>query len=281
MAEAVAEVPAAPVVPAPAADPAVTATPDQEVKPERTFNQKELDEIVEKRLAKERRKREATKRENEVLRRLALERGERREEPRKEAKPSADAEPKRENFETYEAFLEARAEWRADQKVDKRLAERDQKSKQEADNAALAKQREDFRKRTKELAKDLSDFDEVMAEATSSPDSAVSRLFAEPINECENPSAVLYHLAKNPDEAERIADLPGPKQAREIWALDAKLKSAPPPKKPSNAPEPINPVGGKSVKGDDMPEVKLADGRVNPEWTKWRNRQEQASKKGN
>jgi hypothetical protein len=72
--------PAAPAAPAPAAetvvDPNATAAPDvktpEENKPERTFSQKELDEILEKRLAKERRKREELSRRLQVTEELAL-----------------------------------------------------------------------------------------------------------------------------------------------------------------------------------------------------------------
>lgn len=271
----------APATPAPADTTAVPAgeAPKPETQPERTFTQKELDEIVERRVAKERRKREELKTRLKVTEELAL-RSKPADQSQRKQQPSNDDEPKREAFDTYEAFIEARAEWRADRKVTERLT----KDREEQDRNRTAtetqKRAEDAKKRVQELAKPFEDFEEVMEAATSSPEAPVSRLLMDPVIECDNPAAVLYHLAKNEQEAERIASLPAQKQAREIWALDAKLKSAPAPKKPSNAPEPIKPVGGKPVTGDEMPEVKLADGRVNPEWLKWRQRQEAAARKG-
>ena len=259
--------------PAPVAqpDPAVTATPEPEApKPERTFTQAELDAAIEKRLAKERRKRHEIEIRAKVAEELALKKG---GDQKPENQPQPTGEPKREQFDTYEAYIEARAEWKAEQKIEAKWKERDTKSQEDSSKAEQQKRAEDFRKRTKELAKEIKDFDEVMAEATSDPEAPVSRLFAEPINECDNPAAVLYHLAKNPEEAERIASLGAHKQAREIWALEAKLKAEPPPKKPSNAPEPIAPVGGKVAAGDKEP-----DAKTNPQgWYAWR--QKQAAKR--
>ena len=260
--------PAAPEVPAAAPANAAVETPAPDTPaPEKTFTQKELDEILEKRLSKERRKREELKQERDVLRKLALERG---EQPRNDppAKPAESGEPKREQFADYESFIEARAEWRAEQAVEKKLAKKEEEAKTRTATEQQLKQAEEFKKRTKDSAKDLEDFDEVMAEATDSPDKPVSRLFADPINECENPAAVLYHLAKNPEEAERIASMGAAKQAREIWALEQKLKAGPPPKKPSSAPAPITPVGGKGNATDDEP-----DPGNTKAWIAWRNRQ--------
>jgi hypothetical protein len=259
---------------APVAQPETTAVPGAEAKPEvpeRTFSQKELDDIVEKRLAKERRKREELKTRLKVTEELAL----RAKPPEPERKPARDDEPKRDQFDTYEAFIEARAEWRADKKVEERFNKEREEQKNRTAKEQDQKRVEAFQKRTRELAKSLEDFDEVMAAATADPESAVARLLADPIDECDNPAAVLYHLAKNADEAERIASLPAGKQAREIWALDTRLKSAPEPKKPSKAPEPINPVGGKTAQGDAEPDA--SDTKA---WIAWRNRQIAAKARG-
>lgn len=268
------DAPAGVVTPAPEAagqpaavvtEPNLTAT-----EPEKTFTQTELNNIVERRLAKERDKRKEVENRARVAEELALKM---RDTPKSQP-PKGDGEPKREQFDSYETFIEARAEWKAEQKVNAKLAERDQKSQVDTQRREAEQRAESFRTRTKELAKDIADFDEVMAEATGTADTPVSRLLAEPVNECENPAAVLYHLAKNPDEAERIASLSGAKQAREIWALDQKLKAMPI-KKPSSAPAPINPVGGKAGAADDEP-----DANDTKKWIAWRTRQVIKQKKG-
>lgn len=259
------------VAPAPAATPPGADTPPAEApKQERTFSQSELDEIVEKRLAKERRKREELNTRLKVTEELALKRAER--ERAEQPKPQPTGEPTRDQFTSYEEFIEARAEWRADQKVEKKFQERDAKDRERSAQSEHEKQREAFRKAMKESAKDISDFDDVMGEIKA--DDPVGRVSATAIEAADAPGKVLYHLAKNPDEAERIASLPPGKQAREIVRLEEKL--AKPPVKPSKAPEPIEPVGGKAAVGDEMP-----DAAKQPEkWLEWRNRQLAAKRKG-
>ncbi len=100
-----------------------------------------------------------------------------------------------------------------------------------------------------------------------------------PIEASEAPGKILYHLAKNPDEAERIASLPLGQQAREIWKLEQTLASAKPPVKPSAAPEPIKPLGGsKAVSGDEMPDPNKNGGK---DWLDWRNRMDRVKRQGN
>lgn len=268
----------APEVPAqepkPEAQPAAQPQPQpDEKKPDRVFTQAELDEIVEKRLAKERRKREDTKKENEVLRKLALERGE-QPTPKKEA-PAEDREPVRSDFETYEDFLAARADYRAGKTAKSVIAEErkeaERKAKEEADAKAAAAWREKVNKNSEGIA----DFSEVMANLT--PDMPVAKLPSDPIGECDNPAKVLYHLATHPEEAERIASLPLGQQARAIWKLDTDLASAKPPVKPSKAPAPISPNGG----GNAKPVGEMPDPNTDQAgWLAWRNAQVRLARKG-
>lgn len=265
------EAPAAPAAPAAApdnaapVDPNATAAPGTEYQPEqqpeKTFTQKELDDILEKRLAKERRKREELSRRLQVTEELAL-RG--RPEPAQPAQPADNGEPKREHFDTYEAFIEARAEWRAERKVTETLAKQ---REQEAQNRTAEEQRKletQFRERAQAASKEIEDFEDVM----STSDAPMTRAMSEAIITSDIGPKIAYHLAKNPDEAERIAALPAARQAAEIGKLEAKLASEPPKevKKPSAAPDPIKPVGARSTVKDDMP-----DPKKDPQaWLKWR-----------
>lgn len=253
---------ASPAAPAQAAE-----TPQAEPqKPERTFTQAELDEIVEKRLAKERRKRDEIRTERDVLRKLALERPapEKAQEPAQRAQVAT--EPTRDQFQTYEEFIEARAAYRAEQKVDSKLKEREAADRELAAQTEQQKAREQFQKSMRESAKDIEDFDDVVRGIRASD--PVANVAASALEAADAPGKVLYHLATHPDEAERIASLSVGKQARAIVELEAKL--AKPPIKPSKAPEPIKPVAGaKAATGDEMP-----DPAKEPEkWLKWRNAQ--------
>ncbi len=278
------EVPAAPAAPAaapanaaPVAQPEVTATPGEtkpegQQPPEKTFSQKELDDIIEKRLAKERRKREELQRRLTVTEELAL-RGRRDPDQPQPAKPAEDGEPKREQFGTYEEYLEARADWRADRKVEERFKKQSEEQTQTRTAQEQQKLMKDFQGHAAKVAKELEDFEEVMesSEAPMTREMAMAMLHAGEIG-----PRIGYHLAKNPEEAQRIAALPESRQAAEIGKLEAKLLTpAAEPKKPSKAPAPIDPVGGKKVATDDMPDP--SDTKA---WIAWRERQIRAKRTG-
>jgi soluble cytochrome b562 len=266
-------VPAVEVKPAPGATPeAAPVDPNaapETPKPPRVFSQEELDSIVEKRLAKERRKREDIERRLKITEELHLRAQEKA--PEKPA-PKGD-EPVRADYNTYEDFIEARAEWRAAKKAEEILSKRETQDRERQALTEQQKAGEEFRRKAKENAKDIHDFQEVMDSITA--DDPVAAISAMPIEASENPGKILYHLKKNPDEAERIASLPLGQQAREIWKLEQTLMSAKPPVKPSKAPEPIKPIGGKTAVGDEMP-----DPAKDPDkWMKWREGQIAARKR--
>lgn len=248
---------------APAADP---AAPVVEQQPERTFNQKELDEIVEKRLAKERRKREDIERRLRVTEELVLKGKD--QQPAQRQEQSESGEPTRDKYATYEEFIEARAEWRADQRVEKRFKEREEKDRQLSAQEQTKKAGDEFRKRLQESAKDIEDFDETVSGLRA--DDPAANIWSPALEACEKPGVMLHHLIKNPSEAERIAALSPGLQAREMLKLEQKLTVPAKEVKPSNAPDPIKPVGGnKASVGDEMPDP----AKKPEEWLKWRNRQ--------
>ena len=77
------------------------------------------------------------------------------------------------------------------------------------------------------------------------------------IIQADNAEEVAYYLAKNQDEAKRIASLDPIAQVRAIGKLEAKLSAEPPkPITPSKAPAPISPVGGNKGASNDEPSDK-------------------------
>jgi len=249
-------------------EPTATAEPVAETKPEdrpeKTFTQRELDEILEKRLSKERRKREELSRRLQVTEELALRS---RPEPKQEAKPAEAGEPRRDSFDTYEAYLEARAEWRADQKVEQRFKAREEQSAKQQAAQSEQEAAKRFREHAAKVAAEIEDFEDVLA-ASSAP---MTQAMANAITRSgENGPRIAYHLAKNPEEARRIAALDPAEQAMEIGFLRASV-SKEPVKKPSKAPAPIEPVkAGKTVSANEMPDPTSQNGDA---WAKWRNRE--------
>lgn len=257
----------------PAATPATVAQPDpgtapetqqQDPKPDRTFTQRELDEILEKRLAKERRKRAEIETRLKVTEELALRA--KPAEPKPEPK-AADGEPKRENFSTYEDYLEARADWRAERKtaeaLEARFREQEKRNTETQQAARLQKMQETWQASVAKAAERYADFYDVL-EASDAP---MTQAMHAAIMDADDPAAVAYHLVKNKQEAERIAGLDPRLQAREIWKLETGIPKAQ--AKPSKAPPPIDPVRGKSTVTDD----EEPDPKDTEKWVKWRNRQ--------
>lgn len=66
--------------------------------------------------------------------------------------------------------------------------------------------------------------------------------FLEAITELDNSAAVYHELAGDPDEMERVLELPSHKMGMELAKLSAKLAAKPAPKPVSRAPAPIKPL---------------------------------------
>lgn len=182
---------------------------------------------------------------------------------RQQPPESGSDAPKREQFETYEEFI--RAEARHYAKIEAREeAKREREESRKSDEQTRAKSEQDRVQRDWnakcDKARDaVEDFDEVCAES----EAVVTQAMSSAILESDHGALIAYHLAKNPAEAERISKLPPSKQAAAIVALEEKVTK--PAKRPSSAPEPINPVGqkGKEVEKDpsQMTDKEFADWR--------------------
>ena len=183
--------------------------PDQTPE-EKRFSQAELDAIIDKRFAKERRKWE---REQKL----------RAPEP---AQPPAELPPQ-EQFESPEAYAEALAERKAHQLIARREAEREQ-----------AETLERYHEREEEARSKYDDFEQVAYNSRL----PITQVMAQTIQASEVGPEVAYYLGSNPKEADRISRLSPFMQAKEIGKIEAKLSENPPVKKSTSAPTPITPV---------------------------------------
>lgn len=234
--------------------PAPETTADQESeesKPEKTFSQAELDEILQKRLAKERRKLQQQanlEAENRILKEKLQQ-----QDPPKPTAP--DGKPTPDKFGTYEEYLDALTDWKIEERQKKVAAERE---------AETAKQREaNTQKRWSEgvekAREKLPDYDDVLDQ-----DLAISRPMMESILDSDVGPEIAYYLGKNPAEAQRIAGLGPIAAAREIGKIELKLERQSSEPEKSNAPKPP-PSSGSRGQVEKSP-AEMSDA----EFAKWR-----------
>jgi hypothetical protein len=216
------------------------ARQDGETKPEteqakapRVFTQEELDAEIGKRLARQERK-AARERDRAIAEAVA------RAQPKLD--PQAPEKPNPEAFKSTEDYLEALTDWKVDQRV-----------KAEREASAKAQREHSTRQATEEVVNAHRDREDVAREkyddfdtVVYNPQLSITTAMAETIQESDNGPELAYFLGKNPKEAARIAALSPFLQAKELGRLESKLTAAPPATKTSSAPEPINPVKGKT-----------------------------------
>lgn len=78
---------------------------------------------------------------------------------------------------------------------------------------------------------------------------------------------ILYHLGKNPDEAERLLSLPPTKMAIGLSKLEGELSKG---KSISKAPAPLNPIKPKSTATFDPDDHSRSDPEYRRQWSEWR-----------
>jgi predicted TIM-barrel fold metal-dependent hydrolase len=197
----------------------------------------------------------------EAMLEQVLSRNQMPEKPEVKAEPAA--EPKLEQFQTYEEYVGALADYRAELKVQQKLSEMEQRQK--AVEAARQKSQvvEQFQSKASTFAVEHPDFNDV----AFNPELPVTDSMAEAIQQSDNGPELLYHLGKNPSEAARIAALTPLMAAVELGKLAVKV-SLPQPRNKTAAPPPIRPLSGGSGTASPDPDKKSAD-----EWLEWRRQQ--------
>lgn len=187
------------------------------------------------------------------------------EAPSKPAEAPASDEPKRDQFGTYEEFIEARATWKAEAAAEKKARSVLDESRKSTEQARAKGEQDKLSRQWNaqvDKARDeVEDFDEVCAES----EAVVTAKMSEAILESDKGAFIAYYLAKNPGEAERISKLSPSKQVAAIVGLEDKVTK--PAKQPSKAPEPIQPVGQKAEVAKDP--NKMSD----KEFAEWRKKQ--------
>ena len=203
---------------------ATAANGDVETKeqaPEKTFTQAEVDALIQKRLLKE---------ERRVHRRAEAQLRE------QQAARVAQVAPQRDEFRDDDEFAQAQIDHLAAKRAEQILKDREQAQRQE-------QRAETFMEQAEKASERFPDFQTVV----SNPALQINDHMAEFIAESELGADVAYYLGKNPMKASQIAKLSAVGAARELGRIETELASKPK-ATPSNAPDPIRPVGtrGKS-----------------------------------
>jgi hypothetical protein len=161
--------------------------------------------------------------------------------PQAERLPTTTDEPRPDQFQTYEAYLDARTDWRWKQnqeqarKADTEAAER-RKVEEAGRRIAKAEQA---------AASKYEDYEDVVA-TVKADDFPGTRAMFEYIAESDSGGDLLYWLGSHRDEAERISRLSPVLQARELTRVEASLGTPPPAprNRPSAPPPPRTLTGG-------------------------------------
>jgi hypothetical protein len=224
-----------------------------EAKPERTFTQKELDDILTRRLAKESRKVERYARA-EAERDQLREQLNRQTQAQQASIPSG--EPKPEQFKTYEDYLDKLTDWKLDQRLAKVNEQSQNQQRIESQGQLEARIRENLNK----AADKYDDFEDVV----TNPALPVTEVMRDALGDSEMGGELAYYLGTHLKEAADIAKLSNVQQVKAIDRLEAKLKA---PVQVSKAPAPAEVVGKGRAASTVDPEKMSID-----EYAAWRSK---------
>lgn len=265
-----------------AADPAAAQPqpPQQPEPPERRRArgvQKRFDELTQARLTAERQAEALLQANRDLIARLAPPQAQPAQQPQQ---PPVDAQPREEDFPgDYRGYLDARAKWVARQETAAVLRQADEQRQRQAEEQ---RQQQERQQQLEHVGQVLTEFDarkEAFVKEAPDYDAAIETLDAIQLGPQQAPmlqtlllrpdsAKVLYHLGKNPQEAQRIASLPPALQGAAIGEFAATVNRAP---RPSNAPPPGRPASGMHAPASTSPPTGSMD-----DYARWRAQQMRA-----
>lgn len=205
-----------------------TDTENQEGKQEKTFTQAQVDEMIQKRVAKVQRQ-IASSSSNDEIAALRKEIADIKNGNTGKTESKTESAPKRDDFDTYEDYIEARADYRADMKVKTAVEALRGESKAEKEKSSKADNEKAFNKvvqsRIEAGRKEFADFDATVTEAIEDGVIDVRSAMYQGIIDSDVGHKIFHHLAKHPAEASRIMGMSPAGQIREIGKLEDKLSA--------------------------------------------------------
>jgi hypothetical protein len=194
-------------------------------------------------------------------------------EGKAEPKPvEENVKPSPSQFNDAFEYAEALAEWSAEQAILNREKQESERKAQEEQQKLI----QSWNQRLETVKADFPDYDEMIASAS---DISVSDAIRDAMLESEQGPRILYHLAENPELADKLNSMTQTSALREIGKLEAKFEASATPKeakteaetKPSiarsKAPAPISPIKTSSAVADVGVN---ADGEFHGTYQQWR-----------
>lgn len=177
--------------------------------------------------------------------------------------PQQRQAPNIEQFTNFNDYVTATAEYIADQRIQSTLTERENAQRAANAEAERARTATEWQKRVQQTAAELPDFEDVLGAS----DLPMTGIMQDAIMESDLGPKLAYHLATNPEEAVRIAQMTPMGQVRALGRLEERLVKAPKTIQATQAPAPIKPASGRTNVSRD-PDSMSAE-----EWVAWRNKQ--------
>lgn len=199
---------------------------------------------LEKRIGKLTKQREEARREVDYWKAEALKQKPEPTKPDVIPVKAADStgKPTPDSFGTHEEYVEALADW----KVEQKLSAREATQKQNEIKAQQTSREQAYFKEVAEFVKIKPDFNEVVGAHKLSS----ITIYESVLDAGKDGPELLYELAKDPEEYERIRNLPAIPAAREIGKIQERLAKSSDAKttetKTTKAPKPITPVSNSS-----------------------------------
>lgn len=148
------------------------------------------------------------------------------------------AAPKATDFGSDEEYQTALWDHRVKTGVQQGLSENAQQAAQKFSQDAAAAQAETYSQRVSEAVQRMPDFAEVVGKA----DINISPALQGALMDSEMGPDLVYHLAKNPADAQRLSQLPERQMLRELITMESTLgKPSAPAARTTKAPPPVKP----------------------------------------
>jgi hypothetical protein len=209
--------------------------------------------------------RDEARRERELRESLEVQVRELKNKAQPSAEPKFDSEPKPEQFTDMYEYQQALVDYR----VDQRLGEEKQKEANARAEAERVKVINTWAKRVETAKAEIPDFEDMVGSA----DVAVSNEVRDAIFESDVGPRVLYHLAENPDIAEKLNGMTMTAALRMIGKLEAQFEKKSDEQllktvvNKSKAPAPINPIRS-AANGRDV--NLTSDGQFHGSYQAWK-----------